>query len=161
MGRKPYVPVSQVMTAHPMIIDGLATVREAVRTMRDHHVRSLVINKRFESDEYGLVVISDVAAKVAATDRPADRVSVYEIMTKPVLTVPADMDIRYALRMLCHFEVSRALVLDKGELVGIVTLRDLTFRYLLPSTPGQNHGAPQHQETRSGSLATPPLPTEE
>lgn len=131
MHHKPYVPVSAIMTERPLVVDGMATVREAVKTMRDSNVRSLVINKRFESDEYGLVVISDIASKIAAKDRPADRVNLYEIMTKPVLTVRADMDIRYALRMICNFGVSRALVLDKDELVGIVTQRELTFRYLL------------------------------
>ncbi|SDG55589.1 CBS domain-containing protein [Roseospirillum parvum] len=130
MPDKTFTPVSRVMNP-PLIVDGLATVSEALGAMRQRGVSSVVINKRFESDEYGLVVISDIATKVAASNRPPHRVSVYEVMSKPVLTVRANMDIRYALRMLTQFRVSRALVLDKGELAGIVTMRDLTLAHLL------------------------------
>jgi CBS domain-containing protein len=124
-----YIRVRQVMTSTPQVIDGLATVREAVEMMREHNVRSLVIDRRHDGDEYGMVTVHDVAEKVIGQDRPLDRMNVYEIMTKPVLTVDADMDIRYAIRILARFQLSRALVTEKGSMVGIVTLRDMTFRY--------------------------------
>jgi CBS domain-containing protein len=124
-----YIRVRQVMTSTPQVIDGLATVREAVEMMREHSVRSLVIDRRHDGDEYGMVTVHDVAEKVIGQDRSLDRMNVYEIMTKPVLTVDADMDIRYAIRILARFRLSRALVTEKGSMVGIVTLRDMTFRY--------------------------------
>jgi CBS domain-containing protein len=52
-------------------------------------------------------------------------------MTKPVLTLPAEMDIRYAVRMLTRFQLARALVLDNERApVGIVTLRDMVLRHI-------------------------------
>ena len=39
------------------------------------------------------------------------------------------MDIKYAIRILTRFQLSRALVTKKGSMVGIVTLRDMTIRY--------------------------------
>ena len=62
--------------------------------------------------------------------RAADRISVYEIMSKPVLVVEAEMDIKYAIRMLVRFGLSRALVTEAGKLVGIVTMRDMVLRFL-------------------------------
>jgi CBS domain-containing protein len=128
-----YIAVREVMNPRTLLVDGMATVQDAIETMRDHGVSSLVIDKRDGNDEYGMVVVSDVARKLIVRDRSALRTNVYEIMTKPVLTVEAAMDIKYAIRLLQQFELSRALVLDKGTLCGIVTLRDLVFRYLLPS----------------------------
>ena len=124
-----FIRVREVMTPAPRVIDGLATVREAVKLMREHHVSSLVIDRRHEADEYGMVTVHDVAGKVIGRDLSQDRVNVYEIMSKPLLSVDLDMDIRYAIRILTRFQLSRALVTEKGSMVGIVTLRDMTIRY--------------------------------
>lgn len=124
-----FIRVGEVMTPSPRVIDGLATVREAVELMREHHVSSLVIDRRHEGDEYGMVTVHDVAGKVIGQDRSQDRMNVYEIMSKPLLTVDVDMDIKYAIRILSRFKLSRALVTKKGSMVGIVTLRDMTIRY--------------------------------
>ncbi len=122
--------VGEVMTPSPRVIDGLATVREAVELMRNNSISSLVIDRRDERDEFGLVVVSDIAEKVIAQGRSLARTNVYEIMSKPVLTVDGAMDIKYALRLLGRFGLSRAIVTDGGALIGIVTMRDMVLRYL-------------------------------
>ena len=124
-----FIRVREVMTPSPRVIDGLATVREAVELMREHHVSSLIIDRRHDGDEYGMVTVNDIAGKVIGQDRSPERMNVYEIMSKPLLTVDADMDIKYAIRILTRFHLSRALVLEKGAMLGIVTLRDMAIRY--------------------------------
>ena len=124
-----FIRVGEVMTPSPRVIDGLATVRQAVELMREHHVSSLIIDRRHDGDEYGMVTVNDIAGKVIGRDRSPDRMNVYEIMSKPVLTVDVDMDIKYAIRILTRFHLSRALVLEKGAMLGIVTLRDMAIRY--------------------------------
>lgn len=138
MTETPKTPVHGVMTEAPKVIDGLATVAEAIEMMRQHRISSLVIDRRHEGDEYGLVVVSDIAKEVIGADRAPERVNVYEIMSKPVLTVGGDMDIKYAIRLLARFGLSRALVIEGAEIAGIVTMRDMVLRYLAPG------------ETRSG-----------
>lgn len=123
-----YVKVRQAMTPSPRVIDGLATVQEAIDLMRDHGVSSLVIDRRHDGDEYGLITVHDIAGKVIANDRAPERISVYEIMSKPALTVDVDMDVKYAIRMLTRFQLTRALVTEHGDLAGIVTLRDMAIR---------------------------------
>ena len=136
MTEKPYTPVRDVMTPAPHIIDGLATVREAMDLMRRENVSSVVIDRRHDGDEYGILVVHDIAEQIIGGDHSPDRTNVYEIMSKPVLTLDAMMDIRYAVRMLTRFRLSRALVTEKGKLVGIVTQRDLVFRYVPPRDEG-------------------------
>ncbi len=122
------VCVGDVMTASPRVIDGLASVREAIEVMRAENVGSLIIDKRHEADEYGLVGVHDIAEQVIGIDRSIDRTSVYEIMSKPVLTVDKQMTVKYAIRLLTRFRLTRALVVEHGKMVGIVTLRDMTLR---------------------------------
>ena len=134
-----YNTVRAVMTPMPVPIDGMATVREALNRMRENQVRSLVIQRRRPGDEHGIVVVSDIANKVIAQNRSPDRVSVYEIMSKPVLTVNADMEIKYAIRLLGRFGLSRGVVVDRNEAVGFVTLMDMVFRFY------------DHEENRRGA----------
>ena len=122
--------VSQAMTASVHTIDAMATVKDAIQAMRAHNVSSLAVERRDENDEFGLLVIVDIAREVISKNRATERVNVYEIMSKPVVSLPADMSIKYAVRLLVRFELSRALVVDSARKpVGIVTLRDMVLRY--------------------------------
>ncbi len=120
------------------MIDGLATVQQALDMMRRDNVGALVIDRRHEGDEYGVIVLSDIATRVIAENRAAERTSVYEVMSKPVVTVNADMDIKYAIRLLSRFDLSRALVTEDGQLVGLVSLREMVFRYI-PEKDGEGN----------------------
>jgi CBS domain-containing protein len=135
MSERIYVPVRDVMTPSPCTVDRLASVADAFELMRRHDISSVVIDRRDDKDEFGILVVHDIATEVIARDRSPARTSVYEIMSKPVLTVNVNMDIRYAIRLLARFGLSRALVTDHGELAGIVTLRDMVFRHLPGEEP--------------------------
>ncbi len=130
MTAREYIKVGDIMTPSVRTIGRMATVREAVDQMRQSGVSSLVVERRDEADEFGLLVVTDIAREVIAKERAPDRVNVYEIMSKPVLTVSSDMNIKYAVRLLVKFGLSRALALDANrEPVGIVTLRDMVLRH--------------------------------
>ena len=118
------ITIKDVMTPEVHTIDRTATVREAVRKMRDAGISSIIVERRDESDEYGLVAVTDIAADVISKGRSPDRVNVHEIMTKP-----AEMQVRYAVRMLSRFKLTRCLVIDhERRPIGIVTLRDMVLR---------------------------------
>lgn len=128
MSEKSELRVGDLMVTEIISINGLATVSDAMALMRQHNVNSLVVDRRDEDDEIGLVLVSDIARRVIALNRSPDRVNVYEIMSKPVWTAPPDMLARYAVRLLARFDISRAVVVDHDRNpIGIVTLRDLTL----------------------------------
>jgi len=133
MTTKKLVLVKDVMKTEFDIIDGMNTVQEALQKMQNLLTKCLIIDKRkgHEHDEYGIVMISDIAKEVLAKDRAPDRVNVYEIMSKPVITVDADMDIRYCARLFGRFGLSRAPVMQNGKLVGIVSFTDMVKRNII------------------------------
>ncbi|MGD2119304.1 MAG: CBS domain-containing protein [Chromatiales bacterium] len=126
-GRK-LIQVKDVMKTQFDIVDGMITVAEALSKMEHKSTKCLIIDKRHERDEYGIVLISDIAKMVLAKDRAPDRVNVYEIMSKPVLSVDADMDIRYSARLFSKFGLTRGPVMQDGNIVGIVSLTDMVIR---------------------------------
>lgn len=128
MNKKAYLPVRDVMSTNIEMIDGLTTVDEALERLRSKQISSLVIDRREEGDEYGLLTVHDIAKGVLVPNLSPKRVNAYEIMTKPVLSIDVSMNIRYAIKLLSQFSLSRALVLENGKAAGIVTLRDMVLR---------------------------------
>jgi len=106
-------------------IDGMATAREAAAKMRLEKVSSLLVIKRNADDAWGILVVQDFIKGVIIPGRSPTEVNIYEIMTKPVITVPADMDIRYVARLIYRAGIRRAPVEDGGELVGMISLSSL------------------------------------
>ncbi|MDA1022848.1 MAG: CBS domain-containing protein [Proteobacteria bacterium] len=131
MTEKKTIRVTDVMTKGIITIEAAATVSEAVHLMRQHRTSSIVVERRDDADEFGMIAVADVASEVLSKDLSPDRVNVYEIMSKPVLTLAAEMNVVYAVRMLTRFKLTRALVVDHDRNpLGIVTLRDMVLRSL-------------------------------
>ena len=95
---KRVIRVRDVMKVGVDMVDGLTTVADALRMMKYVDTSTLIVNKRNEDDEYGIVLLSDIAREVLAKDRAPERVNVYEIMAKPVIAVRPDMNTRYCAR---------------------------------------------------------------
>ncbi len=131
MSEKKIVRVADVMKRDFDVVDGKMTVKDALVAMKHPETRALIVDKRDEGDEYGLVLLSDIAKKVLAADRSPERMNLYEIMAKPVLSVPPTMNIRYCARFLERFQIMRAPVIDQGQVVGIVSYHDMVLRGLM------------------------------
>ena len=119
------VRAKDVMDKQILSIDGMTTAREAAAVMRSKKVFSLLVKKRNADDAWGILVVQDFVKGVIIPMRSPDDVNVYEIMTKPIITVPADMDIRYVARLIYRAGIRRAPVEDKGEIVGMISLSSL------------------------------------
>lgn len=130
MSEREPIRVRHVMKQNFDMVDGMTTVAEALSTMQHVETKALIVNKRHEDDEYGMVLLSDVARHVLAKDKAPQRVNVYEIMAKPVVSVDPDMDIRYCARLFERFELSRAPVVDNGKVIGIISFTDMVLRGL-------------------------------
>lgn len=131
MSDRKIVRVREVMKTNFDVVDGKMTVKEALKTMKHVDSKSLIVEKRHDDDEYGMMLLSDIAKNVLAKDRSPERVNVYEIMSKPVISVSPDMDIRYCARLFEHFGLARAPVLDGGKVVGIVSFTDMVLKGLV------------------------------
>ena len=114
-------------------IDGLATVEQALSLMRTNNITVLIVNKRSEDDAHGIVLLADIAKKVLARDRAPERVNIHEIMSKPVISVTPDMDIRYCARLFDRFGLSVVPVMENGAIVGMVSYSELVLRGLQPA----------------------------
>jgi CBS domain-containing protein len=115
---------ADIMTKDVVTIRGSATVAEAVKLMKEKGLRALIVNRRHEEDAYGIVTETDIVYKVTAFGTDPKQVRVYEIMTKPCITVNPNLAVEYVARLFAQNHIRRAPVI-KGELLGIISITDI------------------------------------
>ena len=122
------VQVKNVMTTdNYQFADGIMTVAEGIKLAKERNVSVLIINKRNAQDEYGLVMLADIAKEVIAKDRSPDRVNLYEIMAKPLISVLPDMDVRYCARLFERFSIHLAPVIENKDMIGMVDYTNIVL----------------------------------
>ncbi|MCP4009665.1 MAG: CBS domain-containing protein [Proteobacteria bacterium] len=130
MKERSYISVRDVMKTSFDMVDGMDTVQTALQKMQHVQNKCLIVKKRDKCDEVGMLLISDIGRHVLAKNRSPERVNVYEIMAKPVVSVDVNMNIKYCARLFNRFSLSRAPVMENGEVVGIVSFTDLVLKGL-------------------------------
>ena len=128
MSEAKLVKVRNVMKTEFDTVDGLATVAEALRDMKHIETKALIVRRRHEHDEHGIVELEDIATEVLAKNRAPERVNIYEIMDKPLIGVDPEMDIRYCARLFERHQLNRAAVVENREVIGLVSYADIVIK---------------------------------
>lgn len=113
-------PAEKLVTVAPM-----ATVREALKLMRDNKVRSVIVEKNSEFGAYGLITFKNILQSIIAEDGDIDLLNVYDIASTPAISVSAKLDVKYAAKMMVQSSIKRLIVSDNNELKGILTMSDI------------------------------------
>jgi predicted transcriptional regulator len=127
MSDKNIVRVRDVMKSEFDLVDGMDTVADALKRSKYPETKCFIVDTRHEDDEYGIVLLSDIAKQVLARDKSPERVNIYEIMSKPVVSVDPQMDIRSCTRLFETFGLSRAPVVEKLKVIGVIGYTDIVL----------------------------------
>ncbi|GMQ45746.1 CBS domain-containing protein [Vibrio sp. 10N] len=131
MSQQKKVSVRDVMANTYVMVDGLKTVHDGIVLAKEHRVKALVVEKRSDDDEFGIVLMNDIAKKVLARNRSPQRTNIYEIMTKPALCVDPNMNVKYCARLFERFGISRAPVIEEGRVIGMVSYNNIVVNGML------------------------------
>ena len=127
------IRVEDVMVTDFDMIESFATIADALRQSKFLENECVIVNRRHENDEFGILLLADVAKMVLSVDKSPERVNVYEIMSKPVIFVRPDMDIRYCARLFRKFGLNRAPVIKSGKVQGLVSYREMILNGMVKS----------------------------
>ena len=125
--KREYQSAKDAMVKNIIFIDGMATAKEAVDLMREKNIEALIVEKRNEHDAYGIVVVQDFIKGVIIQERTSEEVNVFEIMTKPVVSVPGKMDVRYVARLLVRTGLRMAPVEEDGKYIGMISISSIVL----------------------------------
>ena len=127
MNSKVIVRVRDVMNPGVDLVDGMDTVAEVLKNSKHPETKCFIVDTRHDNDEYGIVLLSDIAKQVLAKNKSPERVNIYEIMAKPVVCVDPEMDIRYCSRLFENFGLSRAPVVQNLKVIGVIGYTDIVL----------------------------------
>jgi signal-transduction protein with cAMP-binding, CBS, and nucleotidyltransferase domain len=119
-----------IMIKELVFIEGLDTIEDAISKMKAEPVDVLIVKKRNPQDAFGIITARDIVKKVYTPDLNPEEVNVYEVMSKPVISVPSDMNIRYIPRLMLKAKIETAPVEENGELIGMISFKSLVLQGL-------------------------------
>lgn len=122
--------VKDIMKTDVVTISPLASLRDAMAKMRQYKVKSLVVERRDDEDAYGIITYATILRTIVAEEGDIDLVNVYDVCRKPVITVPPGMNLKYVARLMADQRLGRVVVLETGDLAGIITMTDIVDEVL-------------------------------
>ncbi len=106
-------------------VDPDTPVTDALATMRRRYINSVIINKSEKNPEFGILTSTDISDKIVAQERNPAQVKVREIMTSPLITVPADMPMNECAKLMKEHRIHHLPVVnEKGAVIGMISATD-------------------------------------
>ncbi|RKX60359.1 MAG: histidine kinase [Thermodesulfobacteriota bacterium] len=127
MGKKVY----EIMNTKLETIPSDASVYDAIEKLIDKRIRSLLVVPKKQEEEYGIITIRDIIFKVLEKNLDPQKVKVYEIASKPIITVDKDTSIEEILRLMTKNNIARVFVKDKEKIIGLVSFFDVLYSILI------------------------------
>jgi predicted transcriptional regulator len=117
--------IKDIMVREVVTISTLATIRDAMKLMKQRRVKSLVVEKRDQHDAFGIITYTNILKTIVAEEGDIDLINVYDICAKPALTISRELDVKHAAGLMVNMGIRRLLVTANNELAGIITMNDI------------------------------------
>ena len=117
--------VKDIMVRDVVTVSPFATIRDAMRLMKQRQVKSLIVEKRDAHDAYGIITYTNILKTIVAEEGDIDLINVYDVCAKPALAISRELDVKHAARLMVSMGIRRLLVTATNELAGIVTMNDI------------------------------------
>ena len=115
--------IEDVMVKEVITIDEASTVKQAANTMNKYEIGCLIVTRNRKA--VGILTERDLLKRVVSQGKSATRTKVSTVMSKPIIVVEPNMDLEEAARLMFKLKVKKLPVVDRGRLVGLVTLTDI------------------------------------
>ncbi|MEO1784098.1 CBS domain-containing protein [Thermodesulfobium sp. 4217-1] len=119
--------VKDIMTTDVLIVGDSANISDAIEFMKEKRVRSLIVDRHSDKDSYGIVTTSDIVFKTIGKKENLKSVKIEKIMTKPVVSISSSSSLKKAADMMANLKVTHLPVIDKNQLVGIISNIDILY----------------------------------
>jgi len=117
------IPVKEIMTRDVVTVDIKSDVQNLAKRMLTYKVGSVIVTDK--NQPVGIVTERDIVRKIVSRNLKSEEISIKELMTTPLLTIPSTEDVTDIMHKMVKLEIRRLPVVEKGKLVGLVTDTDL------------------------------------
>lgn len=124
IGIRPKMIVKDVMTSPVITIGENQTIFKAAQLMNRHEVGCVIVTSK-EGKPVGILTERDLIARVLAKNTLPSKVKAGNVMTSPLITIDSEETLQEAARKMSRLNVRRLGVVYRGDLVGIITGKDI------------------------------------
>jgi len=119
--------VAKIMNKQPKTVGSGVSIVTAAKKMRTARVGSLFVKKGKKL--IGVVTDTDIVRRAVATNKSLGKMTVEKIMTTPICSIEGSQPVDDAQDMMGDLGVRHLAVTQGGEIVGVVSVRDLLMFY--------------------------------
>ena len=124
IGLRPRMLVKDVMSSPVIAMDEDETSNKAAATMDQNDLGCVIVTNK-AGKSIGIITERDLVVRVLAKNLTPDTVKAKEIMTTPLVNIEPDATISDAARRMNSLDIRRLGVTYKGNLVGIISSKDI------------------------------------
>jgi len=119
--------VEKIMRKPVKTVGPNVSIVSAAKTMKTARVGSLFVKKGKKL--VGIVTDTDIVRRAVSASKPLGKLTVEGIMTAPICTIEGSQSVDDAQDMMADLGVRHLAVTRAGEIVGVVSVRDLLLFY--------------------------------
>jgi transcriptional regulator with GAF, ATPase, and Fis domain len=116
--------VQDVMSKDMITISSSETVLSATKTMCENNISCIVVLD--DGIVAGILTETDLLKRIAAREEDFSKITIARTMSYPVVTIPADLPVLEAVRIMEAKHIKRLPIIENERLVGIITQTNLT-----------------------------------
>ena len=124
IGLRTKMLVKDVMSSPVVTMNEDAASNQAAVAMDKNDLGAVIVTNK-AGQSIGIITERDLVIRVLAKNVKPDTVKAKEIMTTPLVTIEPDATITEAARRMNRLDIRRLGVIYKGNLVGIVSSKDI------------------------------------
>ena len=124
IGLRTRMVVKDVMSSPVVTLNEDAASNKAANLMDDNQLGCVIVTNK-AGKPVGIITERDLVIRILAKNLVPDAVKVKEIMTSPLVTIDPEATISEAARRMSRLNIRRLGVVYKGNLVGLVSSKDI------------------------------------
>jgi CBS domain-containing protein len=124
IGLRTKMMVRDIMSSPVVTINEDETINKAASNMDMHDLGAVIVQNK-SGKSIGIITERDIVIRVVAKNLKPDTVRAKEIMTTPLVTIEPEANISDAARRMNRLDIRRLGVIYKGNLVGIISSKDV------------------------------------
>ena len=124
IGLRTKMLVRDVMSSPVITMDENGFSNQAAAAMEQNDVGAVIVTNK-SGQSIGIITERDLVLRVIAKNLKPDTVKAKEIMTTPLVNIEPEATISEAARRMNRLDIRRLGVFYKGNLVGIVSSKDI------------------------------------
>jgi len=115
--------VKDVMVTNIITIEAGATARKAAELMNRHDIGCIIVVNY--DKPIGIVTERDMLKRIMLQGRDPRRSRISYIMSKPLITISPETDLREAINLMTERRIKKLPVVEDSNLLGLLSITDI------------------------------------